>query len=305
VSESTHRYFAAEGVLRNVSPDDPKDVWYFRVRDARGPYDVNLDWDERATKVVTEFINFRVIDSVRRTHIAAMPTPRHRLGNNRRMNRAALAKKSVPRRGGRGSSVRGDDTVDVAFGEVVDLIRSARQRVTQVANAEVIDLYWRIGLYLHRRIEADGWAKGTVVQLAAYIAQREPSRRGFSAQNLWRMRQFFQAYPAARTTGPGLSSLLREVPWSSHLHILSRAKRREEREFYLRLAAQQRWKVREVARQIDSGLYERALLDPPKVSTALRESQPHAAHHFRTPISWSSWCCQIRTPKPTCIAACS
>ena len=114
-------------------------------------------------------------------------------------------------------------------------------------------------------------------QLAVYIAQREPGRRGFSAQNLWRMRQFFQAYPPDSK----LSTLLRDISWSSHLHILSRSKREEEREFYLRMAAQQGWPVREVARQIDSGLFERAVLHPPKVSTALREIQPQAAAHFK------------------------
>ncbi len=50
-------------------------------------------------------------------------------------------------------------TSKAAFGEVVQLIRAARQRVARTVNAEVIDLYWRIGEYLHRRIEADGWAK--------------------------------------------------------------------------------------------------------------------------------------------------
>lgn len=166
---------------------------------------------------------------------------------------------------------------DAAFGEVVGLIRAARQRAFQAVNTEMIDLYWRIGHYLHHRIKADGWAKGTVEQLAAYIARLEPGIRGFSAQNLWRMRQFFEAYPAAEK----LSTLLRQLPWSAHLHILSRTKRKEEREFYLRIAAQQRWSVREVARQIDSGLFERAILNPPKVSTALRESQPEAEQHFK------------------------
>ena len=108
-----------------------------------------------------------------------------------------------------------------AFAEVVGLIRAARQRAAQAANTEVVDLYWHIGRYLHHKILADGWAKGTVVQLAAYIAQREPGKRGFSAQNLWRMRQFFQAYPADLADAK-LSTLLRELPWSSHLHILSR-----------------------------------------------------------------------------------
>ena len=164
-----------------------------------------------------------------------------------------------------------------AFAEVVGLISAARQRVAQAVNTEVVDLYWHIGRYLHHKIEADGWAKGTVLQLSAYIAQREPGKRGFSAQNLWRMRQFYEAYPAAAK----LSTLLRVLPWSSHLHILSRTKRPEEREFYLRMAAQQRWQVREVARQIDAGLFERAVLNTPKLSTALREMHPQAEQHFR------------------------
>ena len=176
--------------------------------------------------------------------------------------------------GGALSAAKDDET---AFAEVVGLIRAARQRAAQAVNTAVVDLYWHIGQYLHHKIEADGWAKGTVVQLAAYVARREPGRRGFSAQNLWRMRQFYQAYPAAAI----LSTLLRELPWSSHLHILSRTKRPEEREFYLRMAAQQRWQVREVARQIDTGLFERAVLDPPKLSTALRDRQPQAEQHFR------------------------
>lgn len=176
--------------------------------------------------------------------------------------------------GGALSAANDDET---AFDEVVGLIRAARQRAAEAVNTAVVDLYWHIGQYLHHKIEADGWAKGTVVQLAAYVAQREPGKRGFSAQNLWRMRQFYQAYPAAEL----LSTGLRELPWSSHLHILSRTKRPEEREFYLRMAAQQRWQVREVARQIDIGLFERAVLDPPKLSTALRDRQPQAEQHFR------------------------
>lgn len=71
----------------------------------------------------------------------------------------------------------------------------------------MIELYWRIDQYLHQRIQADGWARRAMEQLAAYIAQREPGRRGFSAQNLWRMHQFFQAY----SSGSKLSTLLREI----------------------------------------------------------------------------------------------
>jgi len=167
--------------------------------------------------------------------------------------------------------------VNAAFDEVVSLIHAARQRAAQAVNTELIDLYWRIGAYLHHKIDADGWAKGTVVRLATYIARREPGIRGFSPQNLWRMRQFFEAYRHDQK----LSALLRELPWSSNLHILTRSKRSDEREFYLRMATQHHWSVREVERQINGALFERAVLNPPKISTALRQLQPQADVHFK------------------------
>ena len=111
--------------------------------------------------------------------------------------------------------------VEAAFDEVVNLIRAARQRAAQMVNTEVTDLYWRIGQYLHHKIKAGGWSNGTVVQLAAYVAQREPGKRGFSSQNLWRMRQFFETYPVATK----LSPLVRVLPWTHNIIILAQSKR--------------------------------------------------------------------------------
>ena len=60
-------------------------------------------------------------------------------------------------------SARNDAAVEAGFSEVVNLIRAARRHAAQLVNTEVTDLYWRIGQYLHHKIEADGWSKGTVV----------------------------------------------------------------------------------------------------------------------------------------------
>lgn len=49
----------------------------------------------------------------------------------------------------------------------------------------------------------------------------------------------------------------------------------------LRLAARQGWSVRELAHQIDSALFERTVLKPSKVSTALRLLHPGAEGVFR------------------------
>jgi predicted nuclease of restriction endonuclease-like (RecB) superfamily len=75
----------------------------------------------------------------------------------------------------------------------------------------------------------DGWGKGTVGELALYIQRQQPGVRGFSAQNLWRMRQFFEAYRVE----PKLSPLVRELPLTHNFIIMTQSKRPEEREFYL------------------------------------------------------------------------
>ena len=166
---------------------------------------------------------------------------------------------------------------DQAFSEVLEMINAAQRRALGAVNTTLIELYWQIGEAISRRIADDGWGKGTVASLAAFIQTRHPGMRGFSPQNLWRMRQFFEAY----RDQPELSTLLRELPWSAHLHILGKTKRPEERAFYLRMSSQQRWPVRELARQIDSALFERAVLNPPQLSTALREMHPGAETLFR------------------------
>ncbi|MEF8759162.1 MAG: PDDEXK nuclease domain-containing protein [Candidatus Accumulibacter sp. UW25] len=163
------------------------------------------------------------------------------------------------------------------FAEVVELIQAARERALSAVNTVLIDLYWQVGKTISARIASDGWGKSTVTALSSYIQSRHLGLRGFSPQNLWRMRQFYETW----CDQPELSTLLRELPWSAHLHILAKTKRPEEREFYLRMSSQQRWPVREVARQIDSALFERAVLHPPKLSTALRELHPGAEAVFR------------------------
>ena len=164
-----------------------------------------------------------------------------------------------------------------AFQEVVDLIARARQKALRAVNVGLVDLYWRIGETISRRIEADGWGKGTVEALARYVQSRQPGITGFSSQNLWRMRQFFDTYRRQ----PKLSPLVRELSWTHNLLILSRCKRSEEREFYLRLCQREHWGKRELQRQLAGSLFERTALAPPKLSPLVRELHPTAEHFFK------------------------
>lgn len=62
VSEKTHTYYHAKGVLKQVKEDEPRDVWYFRVRDMKTPYEINVDIDMANQDRMTVFINYQVFD---------------------------------------------------------------------------------------------------------------------------------------------------------------------------------------------------------------------------------------------------
>ena len=62
VSEKTRTYYQAEGVLKKVQEGEPRDAWYFRVRDMNTPYEISFDPDLANQDKPTTFINFRVFD---------------------------------------------------------------------------------------------------------------------------------------------------------------------------------------------------------------------------------------------------
>ena len=164
-----------------------------------------------------------------------------------------------------------------AFREIVGLIQSARRRAFQAVNTELIGLYWRVGEYISGKLATAAWGEGVVDELARYIAQEQPDIKGFTRRNLFRMRQLFETYRGE----PIVSPLVTQLPWSHNLLILSQCKRAEEREFYLRMAINEKWSSRELERQLDGALFERTVLSKPKVSALLTQLHPAAETIFK------------------------
>ena len=112
--------------------------------------------------------------------------------------------------------------------EVKERIRSAQYDALRAVNKELVTLYWDLGRVICKR-QADGtsWGKAVVERLAADLRAEFPGMQGFSAQNLWYMRQFYLAYH-----GQGkLQPLVGEISWAKHLVILGKCKDILEREF--------------------------------------------------------------------------
>lgn len=153
------------------------------------------------------------------------------------------------------------------FDKIYQMIITAQGAALRQVNKQLISLYWNIGKYISNKVTQNSWGMNTVEDLAEYISKHHPAIRGFSARNIWRMKQFYELYSG----NPKLSTLLTEITWSNHLHILSKTKTIEEKEFYLNLVAKQHYSARNLARIIDSGTYERTSIADKKLSTALAE----------------------------------
>ena len=126
---------------------------------------------------------------------------------------------------------------DSEFSEVLGIIRAGWARAYEVVNVALIETYWAVGAHLSRKVAEASWGKGIVKELADWLGTQAPVLKGFSASNLWRMKQFYDPYREDAKLAP----LVRVLPWPHNPLILGQSERPEEREFYLRMAVQAKW----------------------------------------------------------------
>lgn len=174
------------------------------------------------------------------------------------------------------------------FGDVSNIIDEARQTTARSVNAVMTAAYWMIGQHI---VEFEQGGKeraeygiALVERLAVDLTER--FGRGFSRQNIWQMRLFYQSYPPEQIlqtlSGESESSenLLPEtsaestltsiashfpLPWSAYVRLLS-VKNINAREFYETEALRGGWSIRQLDRQINSQFYERTALSKNKAA---------------------------------------
>jgi predicted nuclease of restriction endonuclease-like (RecB) superfamily len=184
---------------------------------------------------------------------------------------------------------KSDQEFQKQFNEILIAINNAKSRVYSNINKELISLYWDIGKYISDKVEKKLWGKSIVENLANYIYQKQPHLKGYSKQNLWRMKQFYETYKdyeflstvsreikktaedkALAVRNKELPPLLVEISWSHNTEIFSRCKVEEEREFYIRLCIKERLSFRELQRQINTSSFERVMTADDGLSPALK-----------------------------------
>ncbi|MFA7062228.1 MAG: PDDEXK nuclease domain-containing protein [Pedobacter sp.] len=137
-----------------------------------------------------------------------------------------------------------------------ELIRSARQRVATVANAEQTLLYWRVGRRI--RIEVLGGDRavygGQIVVTVSRQLETEFGT-GFGEKNVRRMVQFAELFPDEEI----VVSLVQHLSWS-HFIVILPIKDPLAREFYAEMCRVERWPVRTLRQKIGGMFYERTAL---------------------------------------------
>ena len=141
--------------------------------------------------------------------------------------------------------------------EIKRRVRASQYSALKAVNKELIWLYWDIGKSIVKQQNKSGWGKAIVETMAKDLQKEFPGIHGFSAQNLWRMKQFFQVYSG----NTKLSPMVREIGWTHNLIILINCKNDLAREFYIAMTKKFGWTKDVLIHQIENQSYEKTLLN--------------------------------------------
>ena len=137
------------------------------------------------------------------------------------------------------------------------IIEQARGHVAATANYAQTMMYWHIGERINREILGNQRAEygKQIVSAVSTQLQAEYGKKGFEPRSIWRMMQFAQEFPDEQI----VATVSTQLSWSHVIEILP-LKDNIQREFYLTLAASEKWKVRQLRKEIDGMLFERTAI---------------------------------------------
>lgn len=142
---------------------------------------------------------------------------------------------------------------NMVLSDIRTLIEQARHEVAVSVNAGMTLMYWHIGERINREVLGGGraaYGKQIVDNLAKELTME--FGKGFDSKSLRKMMRFASVFPDIQIVAP----LVRQLSWSHFLQVIS-IEDDLKRQFYLTMAADQRWSKRTLKAKIDGMLYER------------------------------------------------
>ena len=174
--------------------------------------------------------------------------------------------------------------------EIKKRYKCAQIKAAVRVNSEQLLFNWQLGRDLVLRRAEEKWGKGVVEQLSLDLQDAFPDVKGFSARNLWFMKQWYSFYSTKpetaeliqilndtihiseqklNQTGPEFKTqklnqddselpfplAFGYVPWKHHILIIQRCKTVNEAIFYIRQTIENGWSRRALDDNMRSGLY--------------------------------------------------
>ena len=157
--------------------------------------------------------------------------------------------------------------------EIKTKVYQSQYEALKQVNKQLIELYLFIGQSIIDKQKKYNWGNSIVEELAEDLQKEFVGIKGFSSQNLWRMRKFYQEYQDNEKLAP----LVREIGWSHNVMIFEKVKDNLEREFYIKMTKKFGWSKNILIHQIEGKSYERFLLNQTNFEQTLVEKYKHQA----------------------------
>lgn len=143
------------------------------------------------------------------------------------------------------------------FADIRQMVEATRSQIAATVNSAMTLMYWHIGDRINREVlggERAAYGKQIVATLSEQLTALYGGGQ-FSLRNLQRMMQFAASFPDLQIVTP----LVSQLSWSHFLQVIP-IEDDMARNFYLTMAADQRWSKRTLKAKIDGMLYERTAI---------------------------------------------
>jgi len=151
------------------------------------------------------------------------------------------------------SIIKAGHGFDRLLSQLRGLIQESRRQLLRAVDVMQVRTCWEVGRHIVE-FEQEGaqraeYGTGLLQRLAAKLTAE--FGRGYDASNLYKMRQFHEAFP-------NLDAVRPELSWT-HYRLLLRVDDEEARAWYVQESIAQNWSTRALERQLGSLYYERLL----------------------------------------------
>lgn len=137
------------------------------------------------------------------------------------------------------------------------IINQTKSKVASAVNVGLTLMYWHIGERINREVlgnQRAEYGKQIVTQVATQL-QEEFGGNNFAERNIYRMMRFAELFPDIKI----LTSVMSKLSWTHFVAVMT-VKEPLAREFYVTMAAAERWSVRTLEAKIDGMLFERTAI---------------------------------------------